>query len=149
MKFLRLCTTPDYVTNQGYIDLYVDRADGSGATYRTIKEGQDIWQTMSIGAIPRDQWITYEVYVYLDNVSTDAGGKGRLRFWVDGDLKQDRTDITTLSNAADGVPAIYWFTYWNNETPPNNDTYVDDIIIATSDSPPYRLDNGNRVFIGI
>lgn len=148
MKFLRLRTEVSGVNN-GYIDLYIDEADGSGVTYRTIKEGQDTWQTISNGAIPRDQWITYEIYAKLDNVSTDGGGSGRLRFWINGVNVQDRTSMTTLTNALALVTDVYWFTYWNNETPPDNDTYVDDIVIATSASPPTQTDLGGRIFIGV
>jgi hypothetical protein len=147
MKFLRFRTEVGGVNN-GYLDLYVEKANGSGVTYRTIKEVQDVWAEISNGAIPRDQWITYEVYAKLDNVSVNGGGTGRMRVWIDGVNVQDRTNITTLTNASALVPSIYFFTYWNNEAPPNNDTYFDDVVVATSASPPTATDSGGRIFIG-
>jgi len=40
---------------------------------------------------------------------------------------------------------VYVFAYWNNEKPPSNDVFIDDLVIATSRSPPPNQDAaGNR-----
>jgi hypothetical protein len=155
MKFLRLRmfkSAAESAVNAGYMDLYVNEEASWGSwTYGTIREfdNNNIWK-YSLVPIPRDQWITYEVYCKLD-VKESMGGSGVLfRFWVDGNLVQERTaaDTGTMNEATNIMTSLYWFTYWNNETPPNNDTYLDDIVIATNVSPPYRSDSGRRKFIG-
>ncbi len=46
----------------------------------------------------------------------------------------------------DGViDYLYLFTYWNNEAPPTNHVFIDDLVIATSTNPPPNRDAaGNR-----
>lgn len=148
MKFLRLRRRNSLNVTQGYVDLYIDNA-ASSTPYYTVAENQQVETYFGSSAIPRDQWITYEVYIKLDTVSVDSGGQGRMRVWLDGTLAQERTDIITLGNAAHKLDAVYWFTYWNNETPPDNDTWCDDIVIATSASPPTTTDSGGRPYIGM
>lgn len=43
---------------------------------------------------------------------------------------------------------FYLFTYWNNEQPPNNFCYVDDLAIATSKNPPPNQDAAGNAYIG-
>ncbi len=85
------------------------------------------------------------MYLAIDHESVDASGEGRFRVWRDYELIFDRTDIPTI-NTADGViDYLYLFTYWNNETPPANHVFIDDLTIATSASPPPNQDEyGNR-----
>ena len=78
-------------------DLYVDNADGNQSVLRTIKEGHNLWRTYDGPPLARDRWESYEVYLFIDNQSVDAGGKGRFRVWRDGTLIFDRTDVPTIS----------------------------------------------------
>ncbi|MCH5377070.1 MAG: polysaccharide lyase, partial [Planctomycetes bacterium] len=145
MKFIRLHNRTASGKNGGYNDLYVDNADGAKSVLRTIKETHDRWKIYDGPALLRDRWECYEVYLAIDHKSVDAGGEGRFRVWRDDELIFDRTDVPTI-NTADGViDYLYLFTYWNNEAPPANHVFIDDLTIATSASPPPCHDAfGNR-----
>ena len=125
-----------------------DNADGSTSVLRTIKERHDIWQTYNGPPLARDRWESYEVYLFIDNESVDAGGKGRFRVWRDGKLIFDRTDVPTISTADGTIDHLYLFTYWNNENPPTNHLFVDDIVVATSAGPPPNIDASGNTFVG-
>lgn len=60
----------------------------------------------------------------------------------------DRTDVPTITDAGGVIDALYPFTYWNNEMPPNNYSFIDDLTIATDASPPPRADASGNAFIG-
>ena len=127
MKFIRLHNRTGDGKNGGYNDLYVDNADGTKSVLRTIKETHDRWQTYDGPALPRDRWERYEVYLFIDNESVDAGGKGRFRVWRDDELIFDRTDVPTISTG-DGV--------------------IDYLAIATSANPPPNKDAAGNTRIG-
>lgn len=148
MKFMRLHNQEGDGSNGGYNDLYVDEANSNTSVLRTIKENHDQWEIYDGDPIPREQWETYEMYLSIDDTSVDNGGDGRLRVWRDGELIFDRTDVPTVTGPDGKIDGFFLFTYWNNEDPPNNHCFVDDLVIATSDSPPPNTDaDGNR-FIG-
>ena len=148
MKFLRLHTRSADGKNRGYNDLYVDRANGTKSVLRTIKEMHDKWAVYHGPAIPREQWERYEMYLYLDDIPANAGGKGRVRIWRDGKLIFNRGDVPTISEATDSLDYFYLFTYWNNEMPPDNHCFVDDLAIATGASPPTQRDDDGLLMIG-
>lgn len=148
MKFIRLHNQTGNNQNGGYNDLYVDKADGPKSVLRTIKEVHNTWQTYDGPPLPREQWESYEVYLFIDNTSVDDGGEGRFRVWRDGELIFDRTDVPTISTADGIINSLYLFTYWNNEKPPNNHLFLDDLVIATSASPPPNTDDSGNRFIG-
>ena len=148
MKFMRLHNQTGDKKNGGYNDLYVDNADGNKSVLRTIKEGHNIWRTYDGPPLARDRWESYEVYLFIDNESVDAGGKGRFRVWRDGKLIFDRTDVPTISTANGTVDHLYLFTYWNNANPPTNHLFVDDIVVATSASPPPNRDALGNTCVG-
>jgi hypothetical protein len=148
MKFLRLHTKGADGKNRGYNDLYIDRADTKSSVLRTIKEGHDKWAVYDGEPIAREKWERYEMYLSLDNVPADAGGKGRVRIWRDGKLIFNRGDVPTLSEASDALDYFYLFTYWNNENPPDNHCFVDDLCIATSNNPPRQRDASGNAMIG-
>ncbi len=148
MKFLRLHTTQADGSNAGYNDLYVDQADSTTSVLRTIKEIHDVWAVFDGPKIPRDTWESYEMYLFIDNESVDAGGAGRVRIWRDNALIFNRTDVPTIVAAESTVDYFYLFTYWNNEAPPNNHCYVDDLVIATGSSPPPNRDADGNAFVG-
>lgn len=147
MKFIRVHTRTETGENGGYNDLYVDEADQRRSVLRTIKEGHDRWEVYGGDPIPRDTWERYEMYLFLDDASVDEGGEGRVRIWRDGELIFDRTDVPTLPPNGD-ADYVYLFTYWNNERPPDNHCYVDDLVIATSDNPPPNVDPAGNVYLG-
>jgi hypothetical protein len=148
MKFIRLHNRTAEGRNGGYNDLYVDNADGPKSVLRTIKETHDHWLTYDGPAIPRQRWERYEVYLFLDHESVDAGGKGRFRVWRDDELIFDRTDVPTIGTREGVIDYLYLFTYWNNEAPPTNHVFVDDLAIATSASPPPDRDGDRNMRIG-
>lgn len=146
MKFIRLHNRTGDRQNGGYNDLYVHKADGKESVLRTIKERHDVWQTYDGPPLARERWESYEVYLSIDSRSVDAGGRGRLRVWRDGKLICDRTDVPTISEANGVIDYLYLFTYWNNEKPPTNHVFIDDLVIATSAAPPPNTDtSGNRI----
>lgn len=148
MKFLRLHNETSSGQNGGYNDLYVDNADGTTSVLRVIKEVHDVWEKYDGPSLPRDTWERYEMYLYIDDQPVDDGGKGRVRVWRDDALIFDRTDVPTITDAGGSIDAFYLFTYWNNEQPPNNHCYVDDLAIATSKSPPPNEDAAGNAYIG-
>jgi len=148
MKFIRLHNQTGDKKNGGYNDLYVDNADRNKSVLRTIKEGHNVWRTYDGPPLARDRWESYEVYLFIDNESVDAGGKGRCRVWRDGKLIFDRTDVPTVSTADGAIDYLYLFTYWNNEKPPMNHVFVDDIVIATGASPPPNSDASGNTCVG-
>jgi hypothetical protein len=145
MKFLRLHNRTGDGKNGGYNDLYVDKADGTQSVLRTIKETHNRWQTYDGPALPRGRWQAYEVYLFIDHKPVDAGGQASFRVWRDLELIFDRTDVPTISTPDGTIDYLYLFTYWNNEKPPTNHVFIDDLTIATSASPPPCRDQaGNR-----
>jgi hypothetical protein len=148
MKFLRLHNQTFDGKNGGYNDLYVDNADATTSVLRTIKEVHDKWAVYDGASLPRDTWERYEMYLYIDHLPVDAGGGGRVRIWRDDQLIFDRTDVPTITEAGGKIDYFYLFTYWNNEQPPNNSCYVDDLAIATSASPPPNTDTMGNAYIG-
>ncbi|MGE0326745.1 MAG: hypothetical protein AB7K71_06820 [Polyangiaceae bacterium] len=148
MKFLRLHSTKADGGNAGYNDLYVDQADSTQSVLRTIKEVHDVWAVYDGPKLPRDRWESYEMYLFIDDQAVDDGGAGRVRIWRDDTLIFDRTDVPTIVAAAGTIDYFYLFTYWNNEEPPDNHCFVDDLVIATDASPPPNHDSAGHAFIG-
>jgi hypothetical protein len=148
MKFLRLHSRFADGSNGGYNDLYIDEADSTTSVLRTIKEIHDRWEVYDGDPIPRDRWERYEMYLSIDDVPAEDGGAGRVRIWRDGELIFDRADVPTIPDADGDIDAFFLFTYWNNEMPPNNHCFVDDLVIATSASPPPNTDAAGHRIIG-
>ncbi len=148
MKFIRLHNKSGSTGNAGYNDLYIDQADKTTSVLRCIKEIHDIWAIYNGPKIPRNQWETYEMYLFVDNTSVDNGGQSRMRIWRDTELIFDRTDVPTISDPNGVIDYLYLFTYWNNENPPDNYVYIDDLVIATGDSPPPQRDAYDHPFVG-
>jgi hypothetical protein len=148
MKFLRLHNRTFDGKNGGYNDLYVDQADSTTSVLRTIKEIDNKWAVYDGPSLPRDTWERYEMYLYIDDKSVDAGGNGRVRIWRNDELIFNRTDVPTITEGGGSIDYFYLFTYWNNEQPPDNYCYVDDLAIATSASPPPNKDAQGNAYIG-
>jgi len=148
MKFMRLHNKTSAGENGGYNDLYIDKANATTQVMRCIKEYHNIWEVYDGDKIPRDTWETYEMYIAVDDVSVDKGGQGRMRIWRDGALIFDRTDVPTITEAQGEIKQFNLFTYWNNEMPPTNHVYVDDMVIATHVNPPLKKDSKGNYFIG-
>ena len=149
MKFLRFHTrSGDSGKNTGYNDLYIERSNEKGSVLRSIKEVHDKWAVYEGSPIPHGRWERYEMYLYLDDVPVKDGGKGRVRIWRDGERIFDRTDVPTLVGAKDLMDGFFLFTYWNNEKPPENHCYIDDLTLATSANPPPQRDTDGNPVIG-
>jgi MYXO-CTERM domain-containing protein len=148
MKFLRLHNRAADGGNAGYNDLYVDNADGDTSVLRVIKEVHDVWEVYDGPPLPRDTWERYEIQLVIDHVPVDDGGQARFRVWRDDALIFDRTDVPTITAAGGVIDALYVFTYWNNEMPPNNVAYVDELTVAFDDTPPPETDASGNPRIG-
>jgi hypothetical protein len=148
MKFLRLHNATSAGDNAGYNDLYVDQADATQSVLRTIKEVHDVWDVYDGPKLPRDTWERYEMYLYVDDQPVDSGGQARVRIWRDDTLIFNRTDVPTITESDGVIDYFYLFTYWNNEQPPDNYVYVDDLTLATSANPPPNVDSSGNAFIG-
>lgn len=148
MKFFRLHARKADGSNDGYNDLYVDEADSTTSVLRTIKEIHDVWEVYDGPPIARETWEAYEMYLFIDDVPVDDGGSARVRIWRDDELIFDRTDVPTISEARGDIDGFFVFTYWNNENPPDNHCYMDDLIIATDADPPTNVDANGNPFIG-
>jgi hypothetical protein len=88
------------------------------------------------------------MYLRVDDLAVDRGGQGRVRIWRDDTLIFDRTDVPTITAADGTIDYFYLFTYWNDESPPDNDCFVDDLVIATDASPPPNRDTEGNYYIG-
>ncbi len=154
MKFLRLHNEESDGANGGYNDLYVNNADGTTKVLQTIKEKHDKWAYYDGPSLPRDTWERYEMYLAIDDQTVDDGGSARVRIWRDDELIFDRTNVPTLSGPGGTIDSFYLFTYWNfgngttSKPVPNNHCYVDDLVIATSASPPPNKDSAGNAYIG-
>jgi hypothetical protein len=148
MKFLRLHNASASGDNDGYNDLYIDRADETSSVLRTIKEIHDVWAVYDGDPIARDRWERYEMYLFIDSTPVDDGGEARVRIWRDDALIFDRTDVPTIEAEGGVIDAFFLFTYGNGEMPPDNHCYVDELTIATSASPPLGRDAAGNPRIG-
>lgn len=146
MKFLRLHNRTASGDNGGYNDLYVDNADGPESVLRVIKEVHDIWEVYDGDPIPREQWERYEMQIVIDDVPVDDGGEARFRVWRDDALIFDRTDVPTVTAPGGTIDGLYIFTYWNNETPPHNVAFIDELAISIGEPPPLTDAAGLPVF---
>jgi MYXO-CTERM domain-containing protein len=148
MKFIRIHNRTAEGGNGGYNDLYVDNADGETSVLRVIKEVHNVWETYDGPPLPRDTWERYEMQIIADHVSVDDGGQARFRVWRDDELIFDRTDVPTLTDVGGTLDYVYLFTYWNNEMPPANTVYIDDLSIALDDAPPPNVDAHGNPYLG-
>jgi hypothetical protein len=46
------------------------------------------------------------------------------------------------------IDGLFVFTYWNNEMPPDNTAYIDELTIAFDDAPPPNTDAAGNPRIG-
>jgi len=83
-----------------------------------------------------------------DDTSVDDGGMGRFRVWRDDMLIFDRTDVPTVSGPGGVLDGLYIFTYWNNEMPPNNTMFIDELAITFGDNPPPQVDDNGLPYFG-
>lgn len=152
MKVMRIHCNEVPSANCGYLDLYIENetnGGGSDVTYRTIQEFDGHgWATTTTPNVVTDDWMTLEMYAYIDDESTDDGGSARVRIWIDGDLIFDRTDNSTIIGPTDVINLLFYHTFWNGSPTPSNESWVDNIVVATSDDPPTNTDAGGNPFIG-
>lgn len=143
LKFLRIqCEDTTKPGNyEGYLDVYLRKDHMADGTFRSIKEGQDIWQMSGpTTGFPRAGWHRVSLYAKADSVARDNGGTSRLMLWLDGVLMADRGSITTLMASTSRFHAFYLVTYWNNGAPQDQHCYADDIRLAKNGRPTWALD---------
>ncbi len=147
LKFLRYRNYTAAGAGTGYADVYIAPSTSS-KYFRWIKEGEGIWSDFGSSRVAGDTWETWEYYIRLDDVDEDSGGSGVVRVWRNCSLILEETSLDTLVNATDYVSKLYLFTYWNGGAPEDISIYVDDIEIASSDSPPLNTDAAANAYIG-
>lgn len=143
-----------------FIRIHVSNADGSNVGYNHIflhnwkisigtevKGGlfnnNPISELRLLGpGIKANKWHAYEMYI-----KHGAPGKGAYRVWQDGDLIFEDTKSGTMLKSGAYSDFIYFFTYWNGNSPKTQSLWVDDIVI-TNERPNNTDSKGNH-YIGI
>lgn len=149
LKFLRFDTLSASGSNQGYNDIYIDKIDSS-VPFKYIKEAGLVgWRNIGdLSQLPKfDRWEAYEFYVYFDNIPKAQGGHAIVRFWKNGRLLREITDVNTLNEANSISTRALLFTYWNGGSPKTQSMWVDSIVL-TSDTPDRKDELGNH-YIGM
>jgi hypothetical protein len=159
LKFMRVHTQSRAGENFGYLDFLIT-PDGpshwskklNGLTdapfyfyYETVVN-QEYPGSYEKDRIKKGQWESFEIYYYLDSVSTENNGRGRVRIWKNEELLADLPSQTTLKNAEAVANSFLLFTYWNGGSPQDQHLYIDNIVI-TSDRPS-NVDAAGYSFIG-
>ena len=159
LKFMRVKTTSDAVSNRGADDLLIspypriDKYLGEpsyaypyAAQYENAPAGPNVG-SQPVGKDPTDniqhnQWQTYEWYIKFNNVPASSGGTARMRVWRNGELIGTVNNSKTLYDTLTYATSFYLFTYWNGGTPKDQAAYIDDLLITT-DTPSARDSAGN------
>lgn len=156
LKFFRIHTMSDSVSNFGCNDIYIN-PKGSNPPFQFIYESEQVWSyigsltgtitslltgTSTSQAINLGRWETYEFYVKLDTVPAASGGMARTIFWKDGILLKDIKDRITLKTSDGYSDRTHIFTYWNGGAPATQSMYIDDLVLTT-DMPAGRDAAGN------
>lgn len=143
-KFMRLRTT------KGFLDLYLSGNEALETPIHFIYEGEQKWERYGSFSkhLPREKWVTYEVYYSLDDKPFSEGGKGVVRVWVDGRLVGEALNRKTLANDNVTLHSFLLFTWFGNEKSPKTQSlYVDDLFITTK--RPSEFDEYGHAFIGL
>jgi len=141
LKFLRLHTATGEGSNAGYNDIYINPLDSEDSPFKGIKEGHNQWYDFGNDShdIVYDKWETYDFYVKLDDVNSDDGGGGVMRFWKDGELLGEFSGIESLGGEDHYANYFYLFTYWNSD--PFTRAYV------SEDGTGYNFVEGEDVLV--
>jgi len=106
------------------------------------------WHRVRDSGPPRGKWETYELYLRFDDKPLDGGGQGIARVWIDGQLKGEFSDVSTLAEPKGVAHALNVFTWWGNDGPPRDlFLYVDDIKMTTR--TPNSVDAEGNPHIGL
>ena len=159
LKFMRVHTKSEAGENYGYLDFLITpdgpshwskalggKTDAPFYFYYETVVNQEYPGSYEKDRIRKGEWESFEIYYYLDSVSTDNNGKGRVRIWKNDELLADLPSQTTLKTASAVADSFLLFTYWNGGSPKDQHLYIDNIMI-TSDKPSNVDAFGNR-FIG-
>lgn len=154
MKWMRF----QYPSNTHRITLKMDGTPGCAAPCNNCMTKMSIdsivgeamgWNNIKrrIGSagFPRSQWNALQVYMYLDDVPASAGGKARIRVWINDVLLAEITDVPTLDGATSKLSSVWWGNYWNGGFPKDQHWYLDEVIITSS--KPNTTDSGGRPYI--
>lgn len=156
LKWMRLHMCRSNGAHRGYIDVYLNN-EGNSISFKFIVEGADdgrtnVWsKTISSAYAPvRGQWETYELYVKFDSVLIANGGQARIRFWKNGLLRSDITNLITQNHlqVGDYIDEARFSTFWNPAGAPVAQTmHTDDWYITTV--RPETLDAAGNPYIGM
>ena len=153
LKFLRVHTRSASNSNEGYNDWYITPAgfefQGMPYPFAYIGEFQQRWVFFGDSSVawPNfDQWGNYEMYIKLDNQSSDEGGSGTIRMWENGKLLVNITNRQTLKGVDSYVDRVHIFTYWNGGAPKTEKMWIDDVVITNE--TPGLVDGMGNPYIG-
>jgi hypothetical protein len=96
---------------------------------------QNIYQGAAVRLDP-GRWYALELYIYLHPT------KGKVRMWIDGELKASAANLSTARSDDDVLYFSYWMGYWNGRCGRNQAMYIDDVVL-TDETPAGRDAFGN------
>jgi hypothetical protein len=124
------------VTGQqvGSTSIIINNAGVPYVNCGTCKD-QNVYQGTTVRLHP-GRWYALELYVYMHPT------KGRVRMWIDGELKAQATNVSTAVSDDDVLYFSYWMGYWNGRCGQDQVMYIDDVILT--DEARARDTHGNR-----
>lgn len=128
-KFMRLGRTHDDGKNAGYLGIG-PRSDGIlrlGNEFQPPGEG--IIQQNVGTPVPLTPGKWYSVELYMDYRGNQAG---KAMAWIDGELKFNWENVSTLHMDGEEMGRILFASYWNGGAPQDQTQWVDDICVSTS-----------------
>ncbi len=156
MKFMRIHTADSAKKNEGYHSTLIQGGTTGGLINVNSEVNGDEFEANTRGGAypapdqrkrlgapaPRGQWITYEMHIKFHS----EPDQGIYRVWQNGTLIFEDLKTATLRSSTSVSDFIYLYTYWNNNGPVTQTSYVDDIIIT--DTVPANKDSNGNSFIG-
>ncbi len=75
------------------------------------------------------RWICHEMYV---KTNTSGQSDGAYRFWADGEMIIERTDVDLRGSTSHEFNEVMLDTYWNGGSPVEQSRFYDDLVISTA-----------------
>ncbi len=75
------------------------------------------------------RWICHEMYV---KTNTSGQADGAYRFWADGQMIIERTDVDLRGSTSFEFNEVMLDTYWNGGSPAEQSRYYDNLVISTA-----------------
>jgi hypothetical protein len=166
LKFFRFRQKDSTNTIRNYQDLYY-REDQAGnfVSWQMINENSGNWKVLTTNQnarLVKGAWTFVEYYMKLDNTPVSAGGQGRSRLWINGNLVANISDQLTLAGSGWTFFNFLFLTYWNmwSTNPASGEGPDSEIILdydqwscaiksaSRDDTPHLATDGGGFKYIG-